>query len=105
MRELMEKNSNIIYIDTDSIYYTGEIDLLDIELKYEIEKLCYFFIFAKKKIIRFYNNGEFKIKGFSSKHKYYDIDGIRYNTDDIVTKMKARNKARNRDNKIDEILN
>ena len=100
--ELFNHNSNIIYMDTDAIYYTGGINMLDIDLPYRINKLKYFFITGKKKIIRMLDDGEIQIRGFH-KHdkKNIEIAGKEFSPNDIVATMKAKN----RDEQIDNILN
>lgn len=39
--ELLEKNNSILYIDTDTIFYAGEIDLLGIDVSYSTDSIDY----------------------------------------------------------------
>ena len=107
--DICENNKSIIYVDTDTIYYTGDINLLDIDFKHELKKLKYFFISAKKKLIRFYENGDIKITGYqlvidsstNKNIKEIEIGDRRYSVNEIITQMKAIN----RNEQIDDILN
>ena len=109
LKDISDNNQSIIYIDTDTIYYTGDINLLDIDLKYEIRKLKYFFITAKKKMIRFYEDGDVKITGYqvarrsntNKNVKEIEIGNNIYSVNEIITQMKALN----RNKQIDNILN
>lgn len=55
--DLLECNPNtILYIDTDTIYYTGEINLLDFNIPFEIENIDYIMFSDKKKYAMSKNN-------------------------------------------------
>lgn len=57
--DLIDKNrDSIYYIDTDHIIYTGEIDLLEFNVPYNLEKLDYV-IFSDFKKYVYYKNGKF----------------------------------------------
>jgi len=50
--DLLEVNrSKILYIDTDIIFYSGELDLLGFNIPYDIEEIPYILIEEKKKLI------------------------------------------------------
>lgn len=89
MKELSENNKSIIYIDTDCIYYKGNINLLDINLKYKVKKINYFLFSGKKRYISF--DGEIKLKGFRTSkdsEKSITIENTLYSPNDIFSKMK-----------------
>jgi hypothetical protein len=50
--DLIERNKDkILYIDTDQIFYKGEIDLLDFPTSYELENIDYVLFAGKKKFV------------------------------------------------------
>ena len=99
--EILSKNKNIIYIDTDIIYYTGEeIDLFDIDLPHEIIKeIDYFVILNKKRYIK-YNSKKciFEEKGFGR-----NTTPFKYNVP-IADKYISEIRTLIRNDKLEKIL-
>lgn len=88
--------SKIIYIDVDSIYYKGNVDISEYTggLKYSVSNIEYFSIFGRKKYIS-YNLGQIKKSGYySGHHQSQTISNIIGNMVE-----KSRNK------KINQIIN
>ena len=87
-KEILQKNKNVIYADTDMAFYFGEINLFDINFPYEVEKLDALYLLDKKKYIYSIDN--------IIKNKSYDK-----RNPDALNKMKIyiRNK------KLGELLN
>jgi len=95
--EILEKNENIIYIDTDSIYYIDNIDLFDIDLPFKIEELDYFVIANKKRFVQ-YNSKKciFEEKGFGRK-----TTGLSTKSDKYISEIRAEIRS----DKLEKILN
>lgn len=75
LEDIVKKNNNIIYADTDGVYYTGDkIDLFDIDIPVnEIEEFDYIsFIRIKCYVSHSKKTNEFKINGIrnTSTDKY-----------------------------------
>jgi DNA polymerase elongation subunit (family B) len=50
--DLLSRNSGmILYIDTDTIFYVGEIDLLEFNIPYDIEHIDYIMFSEKKRYV------------------------------------------------------
>jgi len=60
---------NLIYYDTDTVYYFDDNYTFNYDLPYEIEELKEFIIFRKKKCIEIDNNNNIKYKGFRQVNK------------------------------------
>jgi hypothetical protein len=53
-KDLLNVNKDkILYIDTDIVFYFGEIDILDIDIKYISKKIKYFLAKGEKKYLTF----------------------------------------------------
>lgn len=65
--DIIKNNNNIVYIDTDSIFYIGDnIDLLDIDMPFSIKKMDYIIFDNTKKYIYYNKNtNEFKTNGLN----------------------------------------
>lgn len=61
--DLLEVNKNkILYIDTDTIFYCGELDLLGFNVNYDIEEIPYILIEEKKRYV--IKKEDFESKGY-----------------------------------------
>jgi len=61
--DLLEVNKNkILYIDTDTIFYCGELDLLGFNVKYDIVEIPYILIEEKKRYVT--KKEDFEAKGY-----------------------------------------
>ena len=70
--DLIEKNKDkILYIDTDQIFYKGEIDLLDFPTPYEIKNIDYILFAGKKKFVYL---KEDKISIFGEKYQWSEVE-------------------------------
>lgn len=96
MMEEIKENNDVIYVDTDRIFYRGDIDLLDIKLTHSNELTFDYLIMSAKKRYIYYNesNGGFFVRGYAHSNfwKKKSIEGI----DKI--------KQRRREDRLDEIL-
>ena len=72
-QDLLENNKNILYIDTDSIFYSGEIDLLDFNVDYTQEKFEYILFVEERRYVT-YTKGIYKTFGSWSKKKYESFE-------------------------------
>lgn len=90
--DLIEKNlDKILYIDTDQIFFTGEIDLLDFPTSYELENIDYVLFAGKKKYVYLKEN---KINIFGEKYQWSESES---------SKCVTRLKVFARQNKIKEL--
>jgi len=71
--DLLERNKNIIEIDTNVIYHTGKLDVSWIPVEYSKEVFKYFFPLSKKRSILIDKNNNVKIRGTvqSTEHEIY----------------------------------
>ena len=61
--DLLDVNKNkILYIDTDTIFYCGELDLLGFNVNYDIEEIPYILIEEKKRYV--IKKEDFESKGY-----------------------------------------
>ena len=61
--DLLKVNKNkILYIDTDTIFYCGELDLLGFNVNYDIEEIPYILIEEKKRYVT--KKEDFEAKGY-----------------------------------------
>ena len=60
--DILKRNQNIIYIDTDTIFYAVEIDLLEFNIPYDIENIEYIMFSRKKQYVMF--KDEMVTKGY-----------------------------------------
>ena len=71
--DLLEVNKNkILYIDTDTIFYCGELDLLGFNVNYDIEEIPYILIEEKKRYVT--KKEDFESKGYRGKNVQSAID-------------------------------
>ena len=71
--DLLEVNKNkILYIDTDTIFYCGELDLLGFNVNYDIEEIPYILIEEKKRYVT--KKEDFESKGYRGKNVQRAID-------------------------------
>jgi len=71
--DLLEENKyRILYIDTDTIFYCDELDLLGFNINYDIEEIPYILIEEKKRYIT--KKEDFKAKGYKGKNIQTAID-------------------------------
>ena len=71
--DLLEVNKNkILYIDTDTIFYCGELDLLGFNVNYDIEEIPYILIEEKKRYV--IKKEDFESKGYRGKNIQSAID-------------------------------
>jgi len=49
--DLLKRNQNVLYIDTDTIFYAGEIDLLGFNIPYDVESIDYIMFSEKKRYV------------------------------------------------------
>jgi hypothetical protein len=71
--DLLEVNKNkILYIDTDTILYCGELDLLGFNVNYDIEEIPYILIEDKKRFV--IKKEDFESKGYRGKNIQSAID-------------------------------
>lgn len=89
-KELLSNNSNILYIDVDTIIYTGKLNLLDIDLPYNIREVKYLYLTSMKRYM-YYSNGNIEYRG-SGPRKLQDIYEFKKM---IITKI--------REDKIEEL--
>jgi len=74
--DFLDKNAGkILYIDVDTIFYCGSIDMLEINIKHQITPIKYVLFKSIKNYVLFEN--EFKIKGFRKDDARYAIDLIK----------------------------
>ena len=74
--DLLEVNKNkILYIDTDTIFYCGELDLLGFNVNYDIEQIPYILIEEKKRYVIKKEDCESKgYRGYKGKNVQSAID-------------------------------
>jgi len=84
--DLLEINKNkILYIDTDIIFYCGELDLLGFNIPYDIEEIPYIYIEEKKRYV--IKKESFEVKGYR-KDAQRAIDLIKtFIRDDKIEKL------------------
>ena len=71
--DLLEVNKNkILYIDADTIFYCGELDLLGFNVNYDIEEIPYILIEEKKRYVT--KKEDFESKGYRGKNVQSAID-------------------------------
>ena len=71
--DLLEVNKNkILYIDTDTIFYCGELDLLGFNVNYDIEEIPYILIEELKRYV--IKKEDFESKGYRGKNIQSAID-------------------------------
>ena len=71
--DLLEVNKNkILYIDTDTIFYCGELDLLEFNVNYDIEEIPYILIEELKRYV--IKKEDFESKGYKGKNVQSAID-------------------------------
>jgi DNA polymerase elongation subunit (family B) len=71
--DLLKANTyKILYIDTDTIFYCGELDLLGFNINYDIEEIPYILIEEKKRYIT--KKEDFEAKGYRGKNIQNAID-------------------------------
>jgi len=71
--DLLEVNKNkILYIDTDTIFYCGELDLLGFNVNYDIEEIPYILIEELKRYV--IKKEDFESKGYKGKNVQSAID-------------------------------
>ena len=71
--DLLEVNKNkILYIDTDTIFYCGELDLLGFNVNYDIEEIPYILIEELKRYV--IKKEDFESKGYRGKNVQSAID-------------------------------
>ena len=71
--DLLEVNKNkILYIDADTIFYCGELDLLGFNVNYDIEEIPYILIEEKKRYVT--KKEDFESKGYRGKNVQRAID-------------------------------
>lgn len=71
--DLLEVNKNkILYIDTDTIFYCGELDLLGFNVNYDIEEIPYILIEELKRYV--IKKEDFESKGYKGKNVQRAID-------------------------------
>ena len=71
--DLLEVNKNkILYIDTDTIFYCGELDLLGFNVNYDIEEIPYILIEELKRFV--IKKEDFESKGYKGKNVQRAID-------------------------------
>lgn len=80
--DLIEKNKDkILYIDTDQIFYKGEIDLLDFPTSYEIENIDYVLFAGKQKYV-YLKDDKVTIRG--KKYQWSEVE-----SNNCVRKLKS----------------
>jgi hypothetical protein len=90
------KTSNkitIVYIDTDRIFFKGDLDLFDIDFKYEIENIDQIYFKRVKQYI-------ISKDGLISKRGYHIKGPKKYDDEGVVSEMRSINRSK----KIDSIL-
>ena len=71
--DLLEVNKNkILYIDADTIFYCGELDLLGFNVNYDIEEIPYILIEELKRYV--IKKEDFESKGYKGKNVQSAID-------------------------------
>ena len=71
--DLLAVNKNkILYIDTDTIFYCGELDLLGFNVNYDIEEIPYILIEELKRFV--IKKEDFESKGYKGKNVQRAID-------------------------------
>ena len=71
--DLLAVNKNkILYIDTDTIFYCGELDLLGFNVNYDIEEIPYILIEELKRYV--IKKEDFESKGYKGKNVQSAID-------------------------------
>ena len=71
--DLLEVNKNkILYIDADTIFYCGELDLLGFNVNYDIEEIPYILIEELKRFV--IKKEDFESKGYKGKNVQRAID-------------------------------
>lgn len=71
--DLLHRNKNkILYIDTDTIFYCGELDLLEFNVNYDIEEIPYILIEDLKRYV--IKKEDFESKGYRGKNVQRAID-------------------------------
>ncbi len=87
--DLIENNPNIIQINVDRIYFTGDLDVSHIPLEYDVENIIHFMPLGKNKSIMIDSNGELK-------HSH----GIMRDYPELVSLLQSKF----RDSKLDELF-
>lgn len=88
-------NDNTIYVDVDTIYYIGDLDLSYLQLPYETHKVDIFYLHSMKRYMKYQAN-KILTRGFASKGNNFNIDiqSITNQFNQII-----------RDNKLNTLLN
>jgi hypothetical protein len=99
--ELLEQTDNILYIDTNSIYYKDSLTqelLEELGLEYSIKPIDYFYILKKKCFVCIDETG-FKTKGMERK------SGIMKEHQEIISEIKRISIAEYREKHISNLFN
>lgn len=65
---ISSNNGNIIYIDTNSIFYINDIDIIDIPIPFEIKYYKYGFFVSKQRYVLVNDDYSIIKRGFLKNH-------------------------------------